>query len=158
MSGSLKFLVLHGPNLNRLGAREPEIYGKRTLAQLDDAVRTLAKTLDVETLHLQSNHEGVLIDALHAADDECDGIVFNPGAFTHYSYAIRDAIASLKIPCVEVHLSDIGAREPWRKVSVVADVCVAQISGRGEGSYLDGVRLLVERLRPKKAAPKKEKR
>ena len=142
----MRVLVLHGPNLNRLGKREPGVYGTGTLADLDDAVRAHARTLGVETRHLQSNHEGVLIDAIHAADDDCDGLVFNPGAFTHYSYAIRDALASIRRPCVEVHLSDIHAREPWRRVSVVAEVCVAQVAGRGVGSYIDGLTLLVERL------------
>jgi 3-dehydroquinate dehydratase-2 len=101
----------------------------------------------VETRHFQSNHEGALIDALQAADDDCEAVVFNPGAFTHYSYAIRDAVASLRIPVVEVHLSDIHAREAWRRVSVVSDACLAQISGRGVDSYLEGLQLVVERIR-----------
>lgn len=143
----MRILVLHGPNLNRLGKREPAVYGSTTLAEVDDRIRALAATLGVETRHLQSNHEGVLIDAIHAADDDCDGIVMNPGAFTHYSYAIRDALASIRKPCVEVHLSDIHKREAWRRVSVIHEVCVDQIVGRGPDSYLDGLRLLVERLR-----------
>lgn len=143
-----RILVLHGPNLNRLGKREPEVYGSMTLVELNRRIRDLATSLGVTVSELQSNHEGVLIDAIHAADDGFDGIVFNPGAFTHYSYAIRDAIASVRIPCVEVHLSDIHSREPWRRVSVVAEVCVAQISGKGVDSYLDGLRLLAERLAP----------
>ena len=146
----MRILVLHGPNLNRLGKREPGIYGTITLDEINAQVRVLAGTLGVETKHLQSNHEGALIDAIHAADDDCDGIVFNPGAFTHYSYAIRDAISSIRKPCVEVHLSDIHAREPWRRVSVVSEVCVTQIAGRGLNSYLDGLTLLVERLRSAK--------
>lgn len=143
----MRILILHGPNLNRLGKREPGIYGTITLDEVDAKLRTLATSLGVETKHLQSNHEGALIDAIHAADDDCDGIVFNPGAFTHYSYAIRDALASIRKPCVEVHLSDIHSREPWRRVSVISEVCVAQIAGRGLNSYLDGLTLLVERLR-----------
>jgi 3-dehydroquinate dehydratase-2 len=143
----MRILILHGPNLNRLGKREPGIYGTITLDEVDAKLRALATSLGVETKHLQSNHEGALIDAIHAADDDCDGIVFNPGAFTHYSYAIRDALASIRKPCVEVHLSDIHAREPWRRVSVISEVCVAQIAGRGLNSYLDGLTLLVERLR-----------
>jgi 3-dehydroquinate dehydratase-2 len=149
----MRILVLHGPNLNRLGRREPEIYGRTTLAELDEQIRALGVSLGVETRHLQSNHEGVLIDAIHAADDDCDGLVFNPGAFTHYSYAIRDAIASIRRPCVEVHLSDIHQREPWRRISVISEVCVDQIVGRGPASYLDGLRLIVERLRALKAQP-----
>lgn len=143
----MRILILHGPNLNRLGKREPGIYGTITLDEVDAKLQALATSLGVETKHLQSNHEGALIDAIHAADDDCDGIVFNPGAFTHYSYAIRDALASIRKPCVEVHLSDIHAREPWRRVSVISEVCVAQIAGRGLNSYLDGLTLLVERLR-----------
>jgi 3-dehydroquinate dehydratase-2 len=143
----MRILVLHGPNLNRLGRREPEVYGRTTLAELDDQIRAAAASLGVETRHLQSNHEGVLIDAIHAADEDCDGIVFNPGAFTHYSYALRDALASVRPPCVEVHLSDIHKREPWRRVSVISEVCVGQIVGRGPGSYLEGLQLLVTRLK-----------
>jgi 3-dehydroquinate dehydratase-2 len=143
----MRVLVLHGPNLNFLGRREPAIYGTVTLAALDDRVRALAASLGVETRHFQSNHEGALIDALQAADDDCEAVVFNPGAFTHYSYAIRDAVASLRIPVVEVHLSDIHAREAWRRVSVVSDACLAQISGRGVDSYLEGLQLVVERIR-----------
>ncbi len=142
----MQLLVIHGPNLNRLGRREPSIYGVRTLAEIDDAVRALAVSLGAGTRHFQSNHEGALIDAIHAADDDCHGIVFNPGAYTHYSYALRDALASVRPPCVEVHLSDIHAREPFRRVSVLKDVCLAQISGRGLDSYLDAVRLLVGHL------------
>lgn len=144
----LRILVLHGPNLNRLGKREPQVYGTMTLAELNQHIRDVAATLNVNTTELQSNHEGVLIDALHAADGGFDGIVFNPGAFTHYSYALRDAVASIRPPCVEVHLSDIHSREEWRRVSVIADACAGQISGRGADSYVDGLRLLVERLRP----------
>jgi 3-dehydroquinate dehydratase-2 len=146
----MRLLILHGPNLNRLGQREPDVYGTRTLAELDDAIRAHAQSLGATTRHLQSNHEGALIDALHAADADCDGVVINPGAFTHYSYALRDAIASIRRPCVEVHLSDIHAREPWRRVSVISEVCVAHIVGRGMQSYLDGVSLLVERLKGKR--------
>lgn len=142
-------LVLHGPNLNRLGRREPAVYGTLTLAEVDQRIRLLAGELGLRTEHLQSNHEGALIDAVHAADGVHQGILLNPGAFTHYSYALRDALASVPLPCVEVHLSDIHQREPWRRVSVVAEVCVAQISGRGVDSYLDGLRLLAERILPK---------
>lgn len=141
-----RFLVLHGPNLNRLGVRETKVYGHTTLAEVDDAIRALAGELGVETWHLQSNHEGALIDALHGADEECDGVVFNPGAYTHYSYAIRDAIASIRTPVVEVHLSDIHAREPFRQISVLKDVCAAQLAGKGVDSYLDGLRLLAKRV------------
>jgi len=143
----MRLLILHGPNLNFLGRREPSVYGTTTLAELDEAVRAEAMLLGLETRHRQTNHEGGLIDALQAADDDCDGVVFNPGAYTHTSYALRDAVASLRIPVVEVHLSDVHAREPWRRVSLVAEVCVAQVAGKGAGSYLEGVRLLADRLR-----------
>lgn len=141
----MRLLILHGPNLNRLGKREPAIYGHVSLAELDELIRAHAASLGISTRHLQSNHEGALIDAVHAADDDCDGIVANPGALTHYSYALRDAIASVRPPCVEVHLSDIHAREPWRRVSVIAEVCLAQIAGRGPQGYLDAVSLLAKR-------------
>lgn len=135
-----RVLILHGPNLNFLGRREPAIYGPQTLAELDTAIAAEAQNLGLETRHLQSNHEGALIDALQSADDDCIGVVFNPGAYTHTSYALRDAVASLRIPVVEVHLSDIHAREPWRAVSLVADVCIGQVAGKGAGSYFEGLR------------------
>jgi len=142
-----RILVLHGPNLDRLGRREPAVYGTRTLAELDAYIRSAAAGLGVETEHRQTNHEGVLVEAVHAADGTADAIVLNPGALAHYSYSLRDAVASVPVPCVEVHLSDIRAREPWRAVSVVADACVAQICGRGADGYVDALRLLAERLR-----------
>ena len=142
----MRVLVLHGPNLNRLGKREPAVYGSTTLAQLDDQVRTYARSLGIETRHLQSNHEGTLIDALHAAEDDCAGVVFNPGAYTHYAWALRDAVTSIPLPVVEVHLSDVHARESWRHVSVLEGVVLAQIAGRGVGSYLDGLTLLAQHL------------
>ena len=140
-----RYLVLHGPNLNRLGRREPDVYGTLTLSELDERIRRHAATLGVQTLHLQSNHEGALIDALQDADDDCAGAVFNPGAYTHYSYALRDAVASLSIPVVEVHLSDLHAREGWRRTSVIAEVCVGQVMGRGPESYCEGLDILVAR-------------
>jgi 3-dehydroquinate dehydratase-2 len=139
-------LVLHGPNLARLGRREPAVYGTATLAELDGLVRAHARALGLATRHLQSNHEGALIDALHAADDDCAGVVFNPGAYTHYAWALRDAVASLAIPVVEVHLSDVQAREPWRRHSVLADVRLATVAGKGAGSYLEALDILAARL------------
>lgn len=143
----MRLLVLHGPNLNRLGLREPAIYGARTLPELDGEIRAHAAARAIETEHRQSNHEGALLDALHEADGAFDGVIFNPGAYTHYSYALRDAIASLRVPVVEVHLSDIHAREPWRRVSVLAEVCLAQVAGRGAGSYLEAIDCLAAYLR-----------
>jgi 3-dehydroquinate dehydratase-2 len=141
----MKILVLHGPNLNLLGEREPEVYGSMTLGELNAQIAARCAELSVEVEVFQSNHEGALIDALHDARTSVDGVVFNPGAFTHYSYALRDAVAGISPPVVEVHLSDIHAREAFRQVSVIADVCLAQISGKGAGSYLEAIELLVER-------------
>lgn len=137
-----RILVMNGPNLNLLGIREPGIYGSDTLQTLCDTVEKEAARYGAQVDFYQSNHEGALIDTLHAAMGCYDGIILNAGAYTHYSYAIRDAIAAIRVPVVEVHLSDIHAREEFRHLSVIEPVCVAQISGLGVGSYLKGLERL----------------
>lgn len=139
-------LVINGPNLNMLGVREPTIYGNLTLDEINGRLLAQCENLSVELSFFQSNHEGGIIDQIQQAYyDGVDGIVINPGALTHYSYALRDAIASVPIPFVEVHLSDIHSREGWRNVSVTAEVCIAQISGKGWEGYMDAIRLLADR-------------
>src|SRR5574341_1192514 len=135
----MQILVLHGPNLNLLGTREPEIYGRETLDDINTRLRECAAQDKVELRIVQSNHEGVLIDELHKARAEnFDGVLINPGALTHYSYALRDAISAVQLPTVEVHLSDIHRREAFRHISVIREVCLAQISSLGVESYCRG--------------------
>ena len=154
----MKLLVLNGPNLNLLGKREPEIYGTLTLDELSRAVAKYAQQLNARIdeerfqldLHFfQSNHEGVLVDAIQKAQGIYDGIVYNPAAHTHYSIALRDAIASVDVPVIEVHLSNIVARESFRSVSVMKDVCIAQVMGKGVESYKDAVSTVAEYVRAK---------
>ena len=135
----MKILVLHGPNLNLLGEREPDVYGTMTLAQLNGALRAHAKRKKIKLAIFQSNHEGELIDLIHAHRQKAQAFVFNPGAYTHYSYALRDAVAASQLPTIEVHLSDIKKREPFRRVSVIAPVCLRQISGKGVRGYLEAI-------------------
>jgi 3-dehydroquinate dehydratase-2 len=137
--------VIHGPNLNLLGTRETHIYGDMTLARIEQKLVELAEP-EHALRTFQSNHEGAIIDYIHDARDWADGILINPGAFTHYSYALRDAIAAVKLPAVEVHLSNIHAREAFRHTSVIAPVCVGQICGFGWRSYSLGLQGLLQRL------------
>jgi 3-dehydroquinate dehydratase-2 len=145
----MKILVLHGPNLNLLGTREPEIYGSFTLADINAKLAELAGEQHVELVCNQSNHEGDLVDALHDARTWADGVVFNPGAYTHTSIALRDAIAAIGIPVIEVHLSNVYAREEFRYVSMISAVCRGKITGLGWRSYTLGLRALLELLSDK---------
>lgn len=143
----LKLLVLHGPNLNLLGRREPGVYGTTTLAEIDAYLQEQAATLSATLRIVQSNHEGALIDEIHSALEWANGILINAGAYTHTGYALRDAIAAVGLPTVEVHLSNVHAREEFRHKSVLAPVCRGQIAGFGPNSYLLGLRALVDIVR-----------
>ncbi len=135
----MRILLLNGPNLNLLGRRAPEVYGSATLDDVAEQCRARAALLGHRLKSLQSNHEGELIDAIHAARDTTDGIVFNPGAFSHTSYALHDAIEAVEIPTVEIHISNVREREPWRRISVTEPACAHQIFGRGVTGYLDAI-------------------
>lgn len=142
----MKILVINGPNLNLLGIREPEIYGNKTFADLENMIESYGEEKEVEVTSLQSNSEGEIIDYIHYALGNYDGIVINPGAYTHYSYAIADAISAVSIPTVEVHISDINKREEFRKISVTKASCINQISGHGFEGYLEAIDYLIEHL------------
>ena len=140
----MKILVLHGPNLNLLGTREPDVYGSMTLDDINNKLIALGRELEADVTCAQSNHEGALIDALQDAGAWANGVVFNPGAYTHTSIALRDAISAIQIPVVEVHLSNVYAREEFRHVSMISAVCKGKITGFGWKSYMLGLRSLVE--------------
>jgi 3-dehydroquinate dehydratase-2 len=135
--------VMHGVNLNMLGSRDPAHYGTLTLAELEQRVSEWAAELGMEVGFMQTNSESEFVEHLHGASDVYDGLILNPGAWTHYSWAIRDALEIAALPAVEVHLSDVKAREPWRRVSVIEDLCVQSVAGRGP----EGYRLALQRLR-----------
>jgi len=146
-SRAKRVLVLHGPNLNLLGEREPEVYGRTTLSEIDQTLAADGVAMGIEVECFQSNHEGMLIDRLHAERRRADGILINPGGLTHSSVALRDAVAALSIPVIEVHLSNLFAREPFRHQDLIAPVCVGSVMGLGADSYrlaLMGMRGLME--------------
>jgi 3-dehydroquinate dehydratase-2 len=149
-------VVINGPNLNRLGTREPDIYGRTTLAGVERMVRRRGREIGWKVETFQSNHEGALIDRVHrAADSGADGIILNGGALTHYSYALADALRSVEVPAVEVHISDIHARESWRRKSVTGDACIAVLAGLGVEGYTTALDLLAERLGAAAAPPRR---
>jgi 3-dehydroquinate dehydratase-2 len=152
VSRPLKFLVLHGPNLNLFGRREPHIYGTTTLAQIDERLRALAAELDVAIEIFQSNHEGSLVDKFHENIDSCDGALLNPAGLTQHGVSLHDAIKAMPFPVLEIHMSNIAARESWRQHSIISPAVKATIQGLGWRSYTAGFRALVEMAR-ERAAP-----
>jgi 3-dehydroquinate dehydratase-2 len=143
----MKILVLHGPNLNLLGTREPGVYGSLTLSDINSAIAALAADLGTEVEILQSNSESALIESIHSAAASCDGILINPAAYTHTSVALRDAVAAVALPTVEVHLSNIHAREKFRTRSFIAPIAIGQVSGFGLDSYLLGLRAIFNHIK-----------
>lgn len=142
----IKIAVIHGPNLNLLGEREPELYGKITLREINNTILKFTKPKSIKVKIFQSNHEGEIINFIHRSRKKFNGILINPGAYTHYSYSIRDAISAVSLPAVEVHLTDIRNREDFRSISVISPVCIDQICGLGVDSYLKGIKKIEEYL------------
>jgi 3-dehydroquinate dehydratase-2 len=138
--------IMHGVNLDQLGRRDPEHYGGLSFTELERRVSEMGAELELETRFFQTNHEGEFVEHLHRLEGLADGIVLNPGAWTHYSYAIRDALELTGLPSVEVHLSDIESREPWRRHSVIGELCVARVSGRGVEGYREALQRLKAEL------------
>ena len=139
--------VMHGVNLDQLGRRDPEQYGALTLDELEVRIRASAEAIGLETRFFRTNHEGDFVERLHRLEGLADGLLLNPGAWTHYSYAIRDALELTRLPAVEVHLSDVDNREPWRRQSVIGELCFARVVGQGPAGYEEALTLLRDRLR-----------
>jgi 3-dehydroquinate dehydratase-2 len=147
MSGArYRIEVMHGVNLDQLGRRDPLLYGTLTLPELEHRIQTDARALGLAARFFQTNHEGSFVERLHALSGEADAILLNPGSWTHYAWAIRDALEIAALPALEIHLSDVESREPWRRMSVVRDLCFATVSGRGPDGYRDALALLREEL------------
>jgi 3-dehydroquinate dehydratase II len=138
--------VMHGVNLDQLGRRDPALYGTLTLPELEQRIETQAADLGLVVSFFQTNHEGAFVERLHALRETVDGIVLNPGAWTHYAWSLRDALEIAALPAVEVHLSDVAARETWRRTSVIGELCLATVSGRGPEGYADALALLRDEL------------
>lgn len=158
ISKNIKIMIIHGPNLNLLGNREPDVYGTFTLKDINKQIRDFSKLKSVKIKIFQSNHEGSIIDCIQKAEKKYDGIVINPGAYTHYSYAIRDAVSAVSIPVVEVHLTDIHNREEFRRISVIAPVCLDQISGLGVESYMRGIERIISYAQDTRGCPESTKK
>ncbi len=146
MAEDRKVLVLHGPNLNLLGFRETDMYGKKTLSEVDEQVQKKAKDMGIEVRILQSNHEGQLIDAIHEHKNWAAGIVINPGGLGHTSVSLRDALAAVRLPTIEVHISNVFAREEFRRTSTISDICIGVISGLGGFGYVLALEALKDHL------------
>jgi 3-dehydroquinate dehydratase II len=138
--------VMHGVNLDQLGRRDPALYGALTLAELEQSIAAQAQALGLRASFFQSNHEGAFVERLHALREQADGIVLNPGAWTHYAWSLRDALEIAGLPAVEVHLSDVQSREPWRRTSVISELCIATVSGRGPDGYGEALELLRDKF------------
>jgi 3-dehydroquinate dehydratase II len=145
-AGRNRIAVMHGVNLDQLGRRDPALYGSLTLAELEQRIARRAGELELQASFFHSNHEGAFVERLHALAGEADGVLLNPGAWTHYSWAIRDALEIAGLPAVEIHLSDVQAREQWRRTSVIGELCFATVSGRGADGYDEALALLREEL------------
>ncbi len=144
--GGRRVEIMHGVNLDQLGRRDPLVYGELTLEQLERRIEERALALGLEPRFFQTNHEGTFVEHLHGLEGQADALLLNPGAWTHYSWAIRDALEIAALPAIEIHLSDVRSREPWRRVSVIGDLCLATISGRGPDGYDDALERLREEL------------